>query len=351
MQNNFKLFVDLDGVLVDFDRQFKNLTGELPSEFESKYGTDKFWEVINNEGVKFWASMKWMSDGQQLWNYVSKYNPSLLSAPSYDESSKIGKRVWVKNNLPGVKLILTPAKYKQKYSGPDSILIDDREQNIYQWIEKGGIGILHKNAQDTIKQLQNYMKYNKLNENEEETTPQEPSSGGNREKIEYDIIITPGKSESVDNILEAFKKLSNYGIYAKNLINDPKFKKPLEQAKLEMFGPTNPKAKANAEKERGKPFAKSTAQAIDDLTFKVYNDLLKSGKISTVSLVYPEKSKFKNDEIVSFPKDKNPAKSLTEKIIKVVLKNAGINDYKISEKENLKEVLKKLIREEIKKVI
>lgn len=191
----------------------------------------------------------------------------------------------------------------------------------------------------------------KLRENDEENVQQEPSSGGNREKIEYDIIIIPGKGESVDNILDAFKKLSNYGIYAKNLINDPKFKKPLEQAKLDTFGPVNPKARANAEKERGKPFEKSTAQAIDNLTFQVYNDLLQSGKISTVSLVSPEKGKFKNDDIIVFSKDKNPTKSITEKIIKTVLKNAGISDYKLSEKENLKEVLKKIIREELKKVI
>ena len=82
-----------------------------------------------------------------------KYNPILLSAPSKEESSKIGKRVWKNNNLPDTKLILTPAKFKQKYSGENKILIDDREDNIQQWKDKGGIGILHTSAADTIKQL------------------------------------------------------------------------------------------------------------------------------------------------------------------------------------------------------
>jgi hypothetical protein len=38
----------------------------------------------------------------------------------------------------------------------DLILIDDRVDNVEQWRSQGGIGILHKNTADTIKQLQQY---------------------------------------------------------------------------------------------------------------------------------------------------------------------------------------------------
>ena len=44
---------------------------------------------------------------------------------------------------------------KQNYSGTNKILIDDRPDNIEQWRSKGGIGILHTNTADTLKQLQN----------------------------------------------------------------------------------------------------------------------------------------------------------------------------------------------------
>jgi hypothetical protein len=84
---------------------------------------------------------------------LNHYNPIILSAPSQEESSKIGKRVWKKNNLPDAKMILTPARFKQKYAGENKILIDDMERNIQQWRDKGGIGILHTSAADTIKQL------------------------------------------------------------------------------------------------------------------------------------------------------------------------------------------------------
>ena len=50
-------------------------------------------------------------------------------------------------------MILTRAVDKAKYANKDSILIDDRKQNIDHWIESGGIGILHTSAKDTIKQL------------------------------------------------------------------------------------------------------------------------------------------------------------------------------------------------------
>jgi hypothetical protein len=96
-----------------------------------------------------------MKDGKQLWEYISKYNPTLLSAPSKNPSSRLGKRLWVKNNLPGVKLILASAEKKQNYSRGNHILIDDRPDNVDQWRSQGGIGILHTSTEDTIKQLQN----------------------------------------------------------------------------------------------------------------------------------------------------------------------------------------------------
>jgi hypothetical protein len=136
----------------------KNLT---PKNYQllnikTKYGKEKFWDLIDVENkVKFWVGIKWMPDGKQLWEYILKYTPILLSAPSRNPASRLGKRLWVKNNLPGVKLVLASAEKKQNYSGRDKILIDDRPDNVEQWRSQGGIGILHTSAQDTIKQLQN----------------------------------------------------------------------------------------------------------------------------------------------------------------------------------------------------
>ena len=147
----YKIYCDMDGVLVDFDKGYKDLTGT-----EASFNTDpkQFWEPIHKAGASFWIKLKWMPDGKQLWNYIDKYNPELLSAPSRDESSKIGKFVWVKRNIPGTKLILRAAEQKQQFAKPDAILIDDRIDNIQRWKDAGGIGIHHTSTADTIKQLQ-----------------------------------------------------------------------------------------------------------------------------------------------------------------------------------------------------
>ena len=150
-EDRFKIYCDMDGVIVDFDKGYFDLTGERAS-----FGTDpeKFWAPITKAGVAFWLKLPWMPDGKQLWNYIKRYNPDLLSAPSREESSKIGKRLWVKRNVPGTKLILRSAERKQEFATPNAILIDDRADNIQRWNDAGGIGIHHTSAENTIKQLQ-----------------------------------------------------------------------------------------------------------------------------------------------------------------------------------------------------
>jgi cytidyltransferase-like protein len=149
----YKIYCDMDGVIVDFEDGYEKLTGKNIKGQHTK-GDSNFWQPITDAGIKFWAGLKWMSDGKELWSYIKQYNPELLSAPSREESSKIGKHVWVKNNIPGTKLILKSASRKQELAAPDAILIDDRTDNIQQWKDAGGIGILHTSAKDTIKQLQ-----------------------------------------------------------------------------------------------------------------------------------------------------------------------------------------------------
>jgi cytidyltransferase-like protein len=150
--SKYKIYVDMDGVLVDFDGGYEKLTGMTTRAADEK-GPEFFWKPISKAGAKWWITLNWMSDGKQLWDYVKKYNPELLSAPSREEASRMGKRVWVKRELPGVKLILRSADKKQEFASPNSILIDDREKNIEQWKNAGGIGILHTDAASTIKKL------------------------------------------------------------------------------------------------------------------------------------------------------------------------------------------------------
>lgn len=143
----------MDGVIVDFDKGYKQLPGAL--ELDGTYqSSEEFWDPINKSGKEFWENLDWMSDGKKLWDYIDEYYPVLLSSPSRrGYGSREGKKNWVDRELPGTPLILTYSFNKQKYSGPNNILIDDRESNIEQWTSKGGIGILHTSTEETLKEL------------------------------------------------------------------------------------------------------------------------------------------------------------------------------------------------------
>jgi hypothetical protein len=56
--------------------------------------------------------------------------------------------------------IFVPAAQKAKFAAPNHILIDDMEKNITAWEAAGGIGILHKNATDTINTLKEKYGFN-----------------------------------------------------------------------------------------------------------------------------------------------------------------------------------------------
>jgi predicted kinase len=152
-EQQYKVYCDMDGVIVDFERGYNDLTGKEAPGVHSTYDKTDFWSSITKAGAKFWADLNWMPDGKELWNYIKQYNPKLLTAPSREKSSEIGKKEWVKKHLPSTPVIFKQAKYKKDLAEPNAILIDDRKDNIQQWIDAGGIGIRHTSTSSTIEQL------------------------------------------------------------------------------------------------------------------------------------------------------------------------------------------------------
>ena len=126
--SKYKIYCDMDGVLVDFNKGYKELTGEDLTG-EHRNDTD-FWDPITKVGYDFWFNLEWVPDGKQLWNYIKKHEPKILSAPSREEVSRVAKHDWIEKELPGTHLILRSAKHKKDFAAPTSILIDDRLDNI-----------------------------------------------------------------------------------------------------------------------------------------------------------------------------------------------------------------------------
>jgi hypothetical protein len=169
-----RLFCDLDGVLVDFDRGFteipENTEHLLPKDYEEKHGKNSIWPLIEKYGESFWTDLKWMKDGRELWDYIKRYDPIILSSPSLSDTCIPGKTKWVRQNLTikqepvtdsanftdETRLILDRDKYKYAKSEND-ILIDDTREKLEKWSEAGGTGILHDDATDTIRVVEQIM--------------------------------------------------------------------------------------------------------------------------------------------------------------------------------------------------
>jgi hypothetical protein len=163
---NYQIYCDMDGVLCDFEGRFEHFTGLSPDQYRAKaqkeYGEkkvdEKFWDIIDHQvGLRFWRGMPWMSEGRELWDYIKPYKPTLLTAPSWHNSSREGKQLWVEDHL-NTEKIKTPIIFKQadkkaNLSGPNKILIDDRENTIMNWKHKNGIGILYTSTKQVINDL------------------------------------------------------------------------------------------------------------------------------------------------------------------------------------------------------
>ena len=148
----YTIFCDMDGVIVDFERGYKELTGHYTKNHPDNAN---FWEPIDKEGPSYWANLPWMPDGQELWRYNKKYKPYILSSPSRSQTSRVGKDAWLKMHLQNSykKAYFYPRHQKQLFAGPNKILIDDLPNTIQEWNDAGGVGILHTSAANTIKEL------------------------------------------------------------------------------------------------------------------------------------------------------------------------------------------------------
>jgi len=146
----YKIYCDLDGVLVAWEKRVVDLFG---SPFTS-FSRNRLFKLIDQHSKDFWYNMEWEEGGKQLWDYIKPYSPTILTAPSNDLYCKPGKKHWVQKNL-GKSIPIIFEHDKSIYAAPNHILIDDREdKNIEPWREKGGIGILHKDTEETINQLE-----------------------------------------------------------------------------------------------------------------------------------------------------------------------------------------------------
>lgn len=156
--------VDMDGVICDWEGYAVKLMGKPIDNMPDT----EIWPVIEDYGKsKFFSEMPWLSGGKELWNYVTsnflkvKILSALGNTDAVDKQTSTGKMEWLRHNIPNLSaddIILVQNKHKKRhYAKPGDIMIDDNETVIHEWLKKGGIGILHKTAQETISKLKEYV--------------------------------------------------------------------------------------------------------------------------------------------------------------------------------------------------
>jgi hypothetical protein len=145
-----QLFVDMDGVLADFDAHHEAVFGVR---------SDKLLDNVDWKAVRrvagFYAAIPPMADLAELWGAVERHNPIVLTGvPSSVDEAPENKRAWVRKYL-GAHIEVRCCRSAEKclHADEGDILIDDWEKYRHLWIAKGGRWITHRNAAETIRKL------------------------------------------------------------------------------------------------------------------------------------------------------------------------------------------------------
>jgi len=157
------VFLDMDGVMVNFLGGLHRSLGVPYDVNQYPYEKGKWnmltdikgfddvpatFEQCNDACTRtFWANLEWMPDGVAILRAAERAsgrkNIWLLTTPMPNTGSASGKIEWINKYLPwySKKVFITTAS-KSVVAGPDTLLIDDKDENVNEFREAGGRGLL-----------------------------------------------------------------------------------------------------------------------------------------------------------------------------------------------------------------
>lgn len=123
------IYFDMDGVLTNFKKRITEYKAEGKK-------TD----------YEFWVSLEELLDRNTVLPLANYFNIGIVSAlpnkPHHAEDALLGKQKWLENHYKGIfSPIHIISESKGKYCIPGDILIDNKQSNLDDWAEAGGIGI------------------------------------------------------------------------------------------------------------------------------------------------------------------------------------------------------------------
>lgn len=151
-----KIFIDMDGVLADFDAWKRTVQAERPEVNDD----ETLWEVVKDYD-HFYLHLPVCPDAPALMQYLRSLDTPLCILTALPRrrvipNSAEDKEAWIRKHIdPSIEFRIGPyAVDKQNHcEGEGHVLIDDSRLNIPQWNAKGGHGILFHNLDQTLKEL------------------------------------------------------------------------------------------------------------------------------------------------------------------------------------------------------
>lgn len=147
MLGQVTLFLDMDGVLTNFEKAYR----EMWNEFE--YDRERFREAVIARRI--FQNLEWMPNGRHFLDEIESIADDykldvqiLTSTGSHRTEMKQAaieqKTIWLGNNgIPWMPNFVCSKPEKSDYAHKRAILIDDSIGCITPFIERGGIGLLH----------------------------------------------------------------------------------------------------------------------------------------------------------------------------------------------------------------
>jgi len=139
------IFLDMDGVLVDFFTGMKRYTGKEPPRSHVEY-----LEYLHNTpreqfGYDFWSTLPKTEECDMIINHIMQTytleHTIILTKPIDTHGCIDGKIDWLKKNAPQLANSFFIGNKKWKLASKESILIDDFDSNIQEFEKHGGLTI------------------------------------------------------------------------------------------------------------------------------------------------------------------------------------------------------------------
>ena len=148
----------MDGVLCDFEKRFTELYGKDALGARDRKNFTTNWPNFIMDGN--FESLEWFPGGKELLDFIQNetdWEVEILSSSGGEKfHSEVAaqKVVWLcDNGIPYKANIVPGRKHKTAYATPETILIDDTEDIIVNFNAAGGLGILHKDINETLAKL------------------------------------------------------------------------------------------------------------------------------------------------------------------------------------------------------